>query len=433
MSYRTSAAQHHQDHHPAHHRPQERAATVRRHQAPADYTLGHRGRQVRLGPVAFWIVVGTLVSMALWTVGTGTYFAFRDDVLTRLIGHQTEMQYAYEDRIAELRAQIDRISGRQLLDQNQFEGRLEQLIRKQSELESRSSAMLSLTDGTPTGSISRTKRHSRGRPSPLDGASLEIQVHTASAGGFSLFGHKIGKGHKGGNLESTFAKLDASMTRLAQVQDKTLDAAKAKEDGKSKRIRSLIGSLGLNPDKIHSANDAVGGPFIPVKPKRNASDFDHRVYQVNLARAQADSLAQTLRVLPVRKPLDGELVKTSGFGVRMDPFFHQPAMHTGFDFRGTVGEDVHATAAGRVKSAGWAGGYGKMVEIDHGNGLSTRYGHLSEIKVGVGQYVKAGQTVGHVGSTGRSTGPHLHYETRINNEAVSPQRFLDAANQVGKL
>ena len=116
MSYRTSAAQHHQDHHPAHHRPQERAATVRRHQAPADYTLGHRGRQVRLGPVAFWIVVGTLVSMALWTVGTGTYFAFRDDVLTRLIGHQTEMQYAYEDRVAELRAQIDRISGRQLLD-----------------------------------------------------------------------------------------------------------------------------------------------------------------------------------------------------------------------------------------------------------------------------------------------------------------------------
>jgi len=108
-------------------------------------------------------------------------------------------------------------------------------------------------------------------------------------------------------------------------------------------------------------------------------------------------------------------------------------MHTGIDLRGEKGEPVHATAAGKVTHAGWEGGYGKMVEIDHGGGLATRYGHLSEISVKVGQTVRSGQTVGLIGSTGRSTGPHLHYETRVNNEAVNPQKFLRAGVRLGRL
>src|SRR5262245_3196113 len=96
------------------------AAAISRHlqRTHAGYTLAHGGHQIRIGPVAFWIVVGALVIMAVWSIATGTYFAFRDNVLTRLIGRQTELQFAYEDRIAELRAQVDRIMSRQLLDQN---------------------------------------------------------------------------------------------------------------------------------------------------------------------------------------------------------------------------------------------------------------------------------------------------------------------------
>jgi murein DD-endopeptidase MepM/ murein hydrolase activator NlpD len=130
--------------------------------------------------------------------------------------------------------------------------------------------------------------------------------------------------------------------------------------------------------------------------------------------------------VPVRKPVPGEIDTTSGFGMRVDPFLHVPAMHTGLDFRGETGEAIRATAAGTVTHTGWSGGYGKMVEIDHGNGLSTRYGHLSSIDVEVGHSVRSGQIVGRMGSTGRSTGPHLHYETRIDGEAVDPQRFLRA-------
>lgn len=101
-------------------------------------------------------------------------------------------------------------------------------------------------------------------------------------------------------------------------------------------------------------------------------------------------------------------------------------MHTGLDFRASTGEPVRATATGKVVKAGWHGGYGRLVEVDHGNGLTTRYGHLSAISVKIGEQIRIGQTLGEVGSTGRSTGPHLHYETRIDGEAVDPQRFLRA-------
>src|SRR5438477_9694777 len=139
----------------------------------ADYTLGHAGRQIRLGPVAFWTTVGTLVVMAAWSIVTGTYFAFRDDVLTRLISRQAEMQYAYEDRIAELRAQVDRLASRQLLDQEQYEQKLELLVRRQSLLETRAGTLSTLPDPNPTGAIRRAPTSERApaphpKPSPIN-------------------------------------------------------------------------------------------------------------------------------------------------------------------------------------------------------------------------------------------------------------------------
>src|SRR5215471_3896200 len=133
-------------------RAQSAAAISRHVQRTHDgYTLTHAGHQVRIGPVAFWIVVGALVVMAVWSVATGTYFAFRDNVLTRLIGRQAEMQFAYEDRIAELRSQVDRIMSRQLLDQEQFEKKLNTLLQRQATLEQRTSALTG--DLTTTGAI----------------------------------------------------------------------------------------------------------------------------------------------------------------------------------------------------------------------------------------------------------------------------------------
>ncbi len=158
----------------------------------------------------------------------------------------------------------------------------------------------------------------------------------------------------------------------------------------------------------------------------DAGAFERQLHRINITRIQVERLNRTLALVPYRKPVIGEVEFTSGFGVRSDPFLGRPAMHTGLDFRAATGDPVRATANGKVVSSGWKGGYGRMVEIDHGNGLSTRYGHLSEINVKVGDVIKIGQVIGAVGSTGRSTGPHLHYETRIDGDAVDPQKFLRA-------
>jgi murein DD-endopeptidase MepM/ murein hydrolase activator NlpD len=358
------------------------------------YTFTHGGRQVRLGPVAFWICVGTLMIMAGWSIAAATYLAFRDDVLRTLIAHQAEQQFAYEDRIAELRAQIDRTTSRQLLDQEQFQQKLDDLNRRQSMLDQRATALAGVTDPVTTGSI-------------------KMPATTAP------------RGNRQSSIGDSLGKVEASLDRVEQRQELALNQMENHYEGKASLMRSVLGGLGLK----FGAPAAIGGPFVPVKLAGNES-FERSLMRVNLARADAERLSAALNTVPVRKPVTGEIDLTSPFGVRMDPFVHEAAMHTGLDFRGETGEPIHATAAGTITVAGWSGGYGKMVEIDHGNGLATRYGHLSEIDVGVGDKIRIGQVIGKLGSTGRSTGPHLHYETRVNGEAVNPQKFLDAGDKL---
>jgi murein DD-endopeptidase MepM/ murein hydrolase activator NlpD len=396
------------------------AAAVSRyfHRPQGDYTLVHGGRQVRLGPVAFWIVVGTLVIMAIWSIATGTYFAFSEHVLTRLIGRQAAMQVAYEDRVAELRAQIDRITSRQLLNQEQFEQKLDLLLKRQATLDQRTTTLAD--DLLATGSIARTRKGQRDaqieipRPSPLKDTDREARLTPhADTHGFA----------------GTLTRVSRSLDKIEDRQTALLDGVEAHFDAKARHMRDVLDDLGVDAKTRKPA--AMGGPFVPARP--GASAFDRQLYRVNIARAQVDRINRALVTVPVRKPISGELEMSSPFGVRTDPFLGRPAMHTGLDLRGDKGEPVHVTADGKVTVAGWEGGYGRMVEVDHGHGLATRYGHLSEIDVKAGQSVHVGQTIGRIGSTGRSTGPHLHYETRINDEPVDPRKFLQAGRRLGKL
>jgi murein DD-endopeptidase MepM/ murein hydrolase activator NlpD len=391
----------------------------------ADYTVVVAGRQVRLGPVAFWIVVGTLVIMAAWTLTTATYFAFSEDVLTRLIARQAEMQYGYEDRIAELRAQVDRISSRQLLDQEQFEQKLEAILRRQATLESRATALNALPDTAVTGS---TKSVTRGEPvrTPPPKASpiKDLSVPAAPRERRTEL-----------SVEDVLARLQASLDRVEARQAAALITFEQSYDAKARRIHGILAESGIDASKVARARDAgaAGGPFVPIRPRSDAGPFDRQVYRVSLARLEVEKLSRGLRHIPVHKPVPADGDPLSGFGVRIDPFLHTPAMHTGVDLVAQTGDPVRATADGTVTVAGWQGGYGKMIEIDHGNGLATRYGHLSSIEVTAGQSVKIGQVIGRVGTTGRSTAPHLHYETRIDGEAADPQKFLRAGARLGGL
>ena len=448
MSNRTGHYSDHTQHHHQHdhgrasaRRPSENRAAASATQAVEQgYTLVHAGKQVRFGPVVFWIVVGTIVVLGMWSAATATYFAFRDDVLTRLIARQAEMQYAYEDRIAELRGKVDRTTSRQLLDQEQFDQKLDQIMRRQTALESRATALGSIPDTAATGSIRplargaavETPASGSLKPSPISDtvifvappdreARLESRAPIAVKPQQNQFAKVQG-------FDNVLVRL---LTSLDQVERRQMAALSSVEEGvesRVRRMRGVINDLGLDMAQLEAATprSAIGGPFVPVKLSADAGAFERQLYRINLTRTQVQRLNATLALVPYRKPVIDEVEFTSGFGVRSDPFLGRPAMHTGLDFRAATGDPVRATANGKVLSSGWMGGYGRMVEIDHGNGLSTRYGHLSEIHAKVGDIIRIGQVIGAVGSTGRSTGPHLHYETRIDGDAVDPQKFLRA-------
>jgi len=291
--------------------------------------------------------------MAACLIATGTYFALQYGDLLRLVGEQKDLLTTYEDRVAELRAEVDRIVSQKRLDQEQVEQRVNALLQRQD-------------------------------------------------------------------------RISLSLENVEQKQVSTLNELEERTNMRARRMQSVLTDLGIRAGRA-TREDAIGGPFIPVAPAQSRDNaFETQLYRINLGREQIDGYRRTLVAVPLRKPLDGETEMTSAFGVRTHPIFRRLAMHTGIDLRGEVGEPVRATATGKVTIAGRQSGYGNMVEISHGNGLATRFGHLSEISVKVGQLVRIGEMVGRIGSTGLSTGPHLHYETRVNGQAVDPQKFLRA-------
>jgi murein DD-endopeptidase MepM/ murein hydrolase activator NlpD len=430
--------QHHAHDHGRSH-PRRSAVAPSRH-ARDGYTIAHAGKQVRFGPVVFWIVIGTVTVLGAWSAATATYFAFRDDVLTRLIARQADMQYAYEDRIAELRAKVDRTTSRQLLDQEQFDQKLDQIMRRQTALESRATALGAIPDPSITGSIKQPRGTAASeagsfptaKPSPISDTVIfvappdrEARLESRTPPTLTPQPNQFAKIQ---GVDNVLVRLQTSLDQVERRQMAALSSAEESLESRVRRMRGVFTDLGLDLPQLESAapRGGMGGPFVPLKLAADAGAFERQLYRINVTRAQVDRLNRTLALVPYRKPVIGEVEFTSGFGVRSDPFLGRPAMHTGLDFRAATGDPVRATANGKVVSSGWSGGYGRMVEVDHGNGLSTRYGHLSEINVRVGDAIRIGQVIGAVGSTGRSTGPHLHYETRIEGEAVDPQKFLRA-------
>jgi murein DD-endopeptidase MepM/ murein hydrolase activator NlpD len=307
-------------------------------------------------------------------------------------------------------------------------------------LESRSSALSGLPDPAPTGSIKGAPRAVAPaaimpKPSPISDTIIlvapperEARLESRNA----VAGTKAASLQTTAGIEGALARLTASLDRYESGQTKSLNALEESYDLKARRMRNILADLGLDVARIAPASPprATGGPFV-LASANTLSTFDKQMYRIRHARGQVERLTKTLSAVPIRKPMNGELETTSGFGMRNDPFVRSLAMHTGLDFRAETGEAARATAAGTVTMAGWNGGYGRMVEVDHGNGFATRYAHLSAIDVEVGQTVRIGQIVGKVGSTGRSTGPHLHYETRVDGDAVDPQKFLRAGVRLG--
>ncbi|MEN9924005.1 MAG: Murein DD-endopeptidase MepM [Pseudomonadota bacterium] len=202
-------------------------------------------------------------------------------------------------------------------------------------------------------------------------------------------------------------------------------------DRRSAAAEARLARLGLNPRTILAQMDdrtAQGGPLISLATSGDGS-IDPRFQRFGLSLARMEALERRLAALPQTLPASLEYISSS-FGYRPDPFTGGPDFHPGLDFKGPTGAPIYAAAPGRVSFVGQRSGYGNVVEIDHGHGLLTRYAHMSGFRTQVGKAVIPGELIGLIGNTGRSTGPHLHFEVRINDRPVNPRPFLEAVPNV---
>ena len=223
----------------------------------------------------------------------------------------------------------------------------------------------------------------------------------------------------GRKLTTVAANSDAlSRVEQAQLQQAALVARAL--DVRYQVTTAELKRLGMTPARL--GHTGQGGPFESIKA-------DPTFKALFTSWKKLDSLQDSAIAVPSEKPIKANVSFTSGFGVRSDPFQARAAMHPGIDLAGPIGTPIYATADGTVLRAGWnSGGYGNLVEIDHGKGIATRYGHMSAILVSAGQHINRGQQIGRMGSTGRSTGSHLHYEVRIDGRPVNPIPFMKSTD-----
>lgn len=340
---------------------------------------------------AFRLFAGAL--LLLWTAASGYYIVFHDAVLATLLGRQAEIQYAYEDRIAELREALEQAGARTLRDGEAGKDMLRDLAQRSLQLEARADRLDALIGTT--------------------GHAAELRLHAAP--------------DADRRADSGSAEIASRVAALEARQHAVVGAVRMRTERANGKIQAVLAELGLAPaaDPV-----AMGGPFVPVVEGSQLQDENLALLKDALARRRG--LEAVAARLPLRQPIEGQLDVTSVFGVRRDPFYGRLALHTGIDLRRDFGSQVRAVAAGTVTVAGSESGYGTLVEIDHGNGYATRYAHLSVISVKVGDRLTAGAGVGQVGTTGRSTGPHLHYEVRIAGEPVDPARYLKLAAAIAE-
>lgn len=388
-------------------------------------TVGHRDRVYRINPVVTSTLLGVSALLAVGVMASTAYLFLREDLAKAAMMQQAKMQHLYEDRIANLRTQVDLATSRQMLDQRVVENRVAKLMLRQDKI----------------GAMQEEVRRLIKRASPIATGSVKPALPKEAAKKPKTKGLRLGSLVGTDNpfaaqpdATSTVAVATATMAPLAHHGDNILDTVerslqqaeksqiaeikvlKERADAKLAKLAAILKKRGVKIPK----DTAIGGPLIELK---TGGDLLDSMSALDTSLDRLTHLRSVAKRLPHGSPTPGKKI-SSRYGTRRDPFTGRAAVHGGIDYKARRGTPVLATATGKVVKAGRHGGYGKLVEIDHGNGITTRYAHLSRIKVKIGQRVKKGGVVGKVGSTGRSTGPHLHYEVRRSGRTMNPIHFV---------
>jgi murein DD-endopeptidase MepM/ murein hydrolase activator NlpD len=340
-------------------------------------------RLVKIGTRVQLMAAGTTALVALWMGAATVNFVAGSNADELIAAKQAELA-RMERQVAAMKADVTDLKGDVLTAAQRIEQRqafLAKLLSGQADLQQLAAMM------------------------PKAGPAVAAQADPRHA-----------------SLLEPFAKLERE--QLAFV-----DQAIAAAEARYRDTQALIRRVGLEPGRFVGQTPlAMGGPLLPADgedgPLGNA---EPKFKELFLSWKKVEQLESAIASIPSYHPVKRSNY-TSSYGVRYDPFTGNAAMHAGIDMAGPIGEPIYAAADGVVHSAGWGGAYGNKIDIGHGRGIATRYGHLSRILVRAGDRVKKGEMIGRMGSTGRSTGSHLHYEVRVDGRAVNPMPFLKASN-----
>ena len=354
---------------------------------------------------AFAVLFGT-------NVLTLVAFLMAPDISALLNGQNDVVVSAYEDRIAQLRVEVDRLHSRQFAQTGDINLQLQELTQQQEVLLEQHQLVKQLAQKAAELGIETAAAPSVDEDDDVAPVAAVTPAATGSAG--------------------DLAEVGASMTRMMDDSRMALAALSVSATESTDTILDVLGGLGIKPRMPDGLSDAVGGPYQPPVEGADASGIVDDANDVYLALARFKAARSAIDLAPIHKPMGSLNRISSTFGNRKDPFTGGRAFHAGLDFPAPKGTTVLSAGYGKVTFVGEKSGYGNLVEITHLTGLVTRYGHLSAFLVKEGQIVNTGTPIAKVGSTGRSTGPHLHFEVRSKDVAVDPGKYLAAGKRLAR-
>lgn len=353
------------------------------------------GRASSYQTLACWAVLGGLL---LTNVLTFTILLNNEDLSDFWNNRSSVVLRAYEDRIAELSTNVDRLRSREIANSGTATLRGQELVERQAHLEDQ---LLAIEMLAKTALAPELVPFPQSNESPVlsatGGASPAEQLDILEA-----------------NLRAMEEEIGDSVTLLSEVMDRSVET-----------IVAELRRVGHEPTLSELA---IGGPFLDASDFPSSSDTPDMV-DILTAMARLEEARRAMDDVPVHRPIETTRI-SSNFGLRQDPFTGQSAFHSGIDFPAPTGTPILSAGRGTVTFVGWKGDYGRVVEITHASGLMSRYPHLSRALVDQGDEVEADMVIALVGSTGRSTGPHLHFEIRNESSAIDPSPYLAAGRRL---
>lgn len=435
-----------------------------------------------ISPTLQATTAGLCLIFLTWVAFATVNVVFKDRIIAAKDHRYQEMQSAYESRLADLQGSYDELNGALIAAEDRFKATADELQVKQNTImkfvdrkEQVDATLRTFASGGPT--LAKAAHATDAATHPLTGptdadlaasgslshassADIEykpvppqVALQSSSANILDI-GHVVGQLRNlvfGPRLAAsivpatlvshpglkTLAIETERVRQIGTAETEMLSGTERRLDEKVANLQGIIRQTGIDPKKYlssYSAAEGVGGPDIPVQSVRIAGiedpKFNSAYMNASAILEEMDSLVSALRHVPLATPITGNYDHTSAFGPRIDPFTGQASFHPGIDLAGPYGSIVAATAPGSVVWAGARGGYGNLVEIDHGFGIRTRYAHLSAILVHLGEKVSQGTPIGKLGSTGRSTGPHVHYEVWYADVVRNPDKFIETGRHV---